>query len=52
VTAGFFEALGVTNALGRAFTEADLRQTPEVVVIGHRLWRRRFDADPRSSDAR
>jgi len=46
VTAGFFEALGVKTELGRAFTEMDLRQTPEVVVIGHRLWRRRFAADP------
>jgi putative ABC transport system permease protein len=46
VTPGFFDALGTRTQLGRAFTEADLRQTPEVVVIGHRLWRRRFAADP------
>jgi len=46
VTPGFFEALGARTHLGRSFTDADLRQTPEVVVIGHRLWRRRFDSDP------
>src|SRR6185369_14466274 len=37
---------GQPAELGRAFTEMDLRQTPEVVIIGHRLWRRRFAADP------
>jgi putative ABC transport system permease protein len=45
VTPGFFEALGVRTALGRAFTAMDVRQTPQVVVIGHRLWRRRFSGD-------
>lgn len=45
VTPGFFEALGVRTELGRVFTEMDVRQTPQVVVIGHRLWRRRFASD-------
>jgi len=48
VTANFFELLGVNPLLGRTF-RADEDQHPggdPVVVIGERMWRRRFGADP------
>ncbi|HEX5080766.1 MAG TPA: ABC transporter permease, partial [Blastocatellia bacterium] len=48
VTSDYFKTLGVKAALGRVFaTEED--QTPEshpVVLIGDKIWRRRFAADP------
>jgi putative ABC transport system permease protein len=41
VTAGYFRTLGVPPALGRDFTRADDRPNgPNVVVLGHALWRR------------
>jgi predicted permease len=48
VTAGYFEVLGVTAALGRTFsrTEAETPNGPAVAVISHRLWQRRFDGAP------
>jgi putative ABC transport system permease protein len=46
-TAGFFEVLGVQPALGRGFTAAEDEPGKEqVVVLSHRLWARRFGADP------
>jgi putative ABC transport system permease protein len=45
VSAGFFAALGVQPVLGRPFTAADVAGNPEVVVLGHRLWQRRFAGD-------
>jgi predicted permease len=48
VSAGVLEALGVQAAVGRLFQEDDYReQGPRVVVLSHRLWRRRFGGDPR-----
>jgi hypothetical protein len=39
--------LGVTPALGRSFRpEEDQRGVESVVIISHKLWRRRFGADP------
>jgi predicted permease len=47
VTGGFFDVLGVAAARGRTLTEADTRLgAAPVVVIGDRLWRRRYAADP------
>ena len=46
VGAGFFELLGTAPLLGRTFEQADFIANPRVVVIGHRLWRQRFAADP------
>jgi len=43
VSERFFPMLGGA-ALGRAITQADVREN--VAVLGHRLWTRRFGADP------
>lgn len=48
VSRNFFVVLGVRPYLGRFFSETDepvLRDTPSV-VLSHRLWMRRFGADP------
>lgn len=48
VTSQFFRVLGVSPTAGRAFrSEEDRPGADEVVVIGHRLWMRRFGGDPR-----
>ncbi len=47
VTTGFFEALGMQPLYGRLFTAADEQVTePQVIILGHRLWRERFGGDP------
>jgi hypothetical protein len=48
ISAGFFEVLGVKPLMGRTFTadEDQLGANP-VVMISERLWRRKFDADPK-----
>jgi putative ABC transport system permease protein len=47
VTAGFFDVFGVQPALGRPFTAAEDEPGKEqVVVLSHRLWTRRFGANP------
>lgn len=45
VTEGFFDALGMPVLHGRAFVPDDFA-TGGVVVIGERLWERRFGSDP------
>jgi len=45
VTEGFFDALGMGMLHGRAFAPEDF-ETGGVVVIGERLWERRFGSDP------
>src|SRR5688572_14963513 len=48
VSDNFFEVLGVKPAVGRLFVTGDDRigvKNP-IVVLGHRLWESRFDADP------
>ncbi len=46
VSAGFFQVLGVTPALGRGFDATDdWRGGPDVVILSHGLWRRRFGGD-------
>jgi putative ABC transport system permease protein len=48
VSAGYFQVLGVSPALGRDFATAeDQVHGPAVVIISDGLWRRRFGADPR-----
>ncbi|MGH9754452.1 MAG: ADOP family duplicated permease [Blastocatellia bacterium] len=47
VSAGFFDALGVKLALGRAFLPGeDGPGRDQVVVLKHSLWERRFGSDP------
>jgi putative ABC transport system permease protein len=47
VTAGFFPTIGVQPLLGRNFlAEEDRPGARRVVVLSHRLWLRRFAADP------
>jgi putative ABC transport system permease protein len=46
VTDNYFTVLGVAPALGRNFTEADMRaESAKVAVISDALWRRRFAGD-------
>ena len=43
VTAEFFQVMGTQPTLGRTFTAQEARAESEhVVIIGYRLWRRRF----------
>ena len=48
VTGNFFQALGVTAALGRALTPDDDKPFAgrSVVVLSHRGWSTRFESDP------
>jgi putative ABC transport system permease protein len=47
VTANLFPTLGVAAMMGRTFTAAeDVPNGPNVVVLGHALWSRRYAADP------
>jgi putative ABC transport system permease protein len=47
VTGNLFRVLGVTPAAGQLFRDEETWQTGEqTVMITHRLWRTRFNADP------
>jgi putative ABC transport system permease protein len=47
ITANFFRTLGVKPALGRDFlAEEDQPGGRTVLLLSHRLWQRRFGADP------
>ena len=47
VGAGYFRTLGVLPRLGRVFrADEDVPDGPRVAVLGDRLWRRSFGADP------
>jgi putative ABC transport system permease protein len=47
VSPGFFELLGSTPTIGRAFTAAEAQPGQHHrVVLGHGLWARRFASDP------
>jgi putative ABC transport system permease protein len=46
-TGDFFHVFGLPPVAGRTFTEDEMRLGgPEVVVLGHNYWIRRFGADP------
>ena len=46
-THSYFPTLGVGFSQGRAFSASeDKPESPRVVVISHRLWTRRYSADP------
>ncbi len=46
ITSDFFSVLGKAPALGRAFTDADLRRGTQHAILSHRLWQDRFRSDP------
>jgi predicted permease len=46
VSGSYFEALGVTAAVGRVFTAADDAADTRVMVISHSYWQRRFGGRP------
>jgi putative ABC transport system permease protein len=47
VTPEFFATLGVTPAIGRAFTEGETTfDTDDVVILSDAYWRQRLQADP------
>jgi predicted permease len=51
VSGNYFAVLGVKPVLGRAFLPEEYGDKPgafPIVVISHRLWRRRFNSDPQA----
>jgi putative ABC transport system permease protein len=46
VSANFFAMLGADLAIGRTFTEEDVKVDAPLVVLSHGLWTRMFGADP------
>jgi putative ABC transport system permease protein len=47
VTPDYFKVTGLRPALGRAFDDSDTREGSHyVIILGHDLWRRRFNSDP------
>ncbi|MEO5894208.1 MAG: ABC transporter permease [Vicinamibacterales bacterium] len=47
VSSNLFATLGVAPIRGRAFTaQEDLPNGPNLVILGHGLWTRRYSADP------
>jgi putative ABC transport system permease protein len=46
VDASFFPVLGGSPILGRTLSEAEVARGEHVVVLGERLWRERFGAEP------
>lgn len=45
VAANFFSLLGVSPSIGRGFTPEEEARRERVVLLGHRLWQRRFGSD-------
>ena len=46
VSSNYFDALGVPTVVGRTFNEREGEQRLPLLVIGERLWERRFQRDP------
>src|SRR6185295_11519890 len=47
VTERFFDLWGVPPALGRTLQQNDFAAANQVVVLGHAVWKRLFNGDPR-----
>ena len=45
LTPGVFQALGVSPAIGRVFTEQEDQASQQVAVISYQMWNSRFHAD-------
>jgi putative ABC transport system permease protein len=52
VTASFFNVFELPLVLGRAFTDSEARENAPLVVLGHELWRTRFNSDSTVIDRR
>ena len=46
VSVNYFDVLGVRAALGRTFVPRDEEPGSSIVVLGHELWKGRFEGDP------
>jgi putative ABC transport system permease protein len=46
ISSGYLETMRVRPALGRGFTDAEDAPAHPVALIGDRLWRQRYSADP------
>lgn len=47
VTPGFLEVYGITPVIGRGFLPNELGEgAPQVAILSHALWQRRFGGDP------
>jgi macrolide transport system ATP-binding/permease protein len=46
VTHDFFSTLGVQPMIGRNFQESELKNSTRLVILGHTMWRTRFQSDP------
>jgi len=46
-TPGLFKVAGAVPAMGRVFTEEDLREGNQTVVLSDELWRKVFASDPK-----
>jgi putative ABC transport system permease protein len=46
VTRNLFSTVGIKPVLGRGFSAAEEREKRAVALIGEKLWRRKFGADP------
>ena len=46
ITTGMLPMLGVAPVLGRPFTEGDVKDQPDAVLMDYGTWRSRFGADP------
>ncbi len=47
VSSNYFEALGITPTVGRAFTEAEGERRLPLLVLSDPFWERKFQRDPR-----
>ncbi|HEY6358454.1 MAG TPA: ABC transporter permease, partial [Vicinamibacterales bacterium] len=47
ITTGMLPMLGVVPVIGRPFTEGDVKDQPDAVLMDYGTWRARFGADPR-----